>query len=118
MARTISAPKEVVRQDRLLLRAIYYRQKLPAALLDEGSRAVAQRLEAFRMAGLVVEREGRLVLTDLGETILRRLYGERKPPMIDPKPDAFLSRKELSKKEFIVGSSLAAELAREVSGGE
>jgi hypothetical protein len=69
------------------------------------------------MAGFLKRHSGRLELTDAGVLALRRLYGGRKPPMIDTLQRAKLDQSE-KKKQFVVGSSLASKLAREVSFGE
>lgn len=115
MARSVST--KLSREDRLILRSVYYKQGLPKALLEDAKSAVAQRMKVLELAGLIGRTPQGLRLTDSGVLALRQAYGTKHPPLIDFKRDARLPRSE-QKKEFIVGSSLASALAREVSAGE
>jgi hypothetical protein len=115
MARTVS--KKLSREDRSILRSIYYKQGIPRALLEDANAAIAQRMKVLEIAGLIGRTPQGLRLTDSGVKALRKAYGTKRPPLIDFKHDARLPRSE-QKKEFIVGSSLASDLAREVSAGE
>lgn len=117
MARTIPQTKALSFRDRELLRAIYYRQQLPQDLLNLGTRVLSSRLQALEMAGYLKKTSGQLELTDTGQLALQRMYGGKKPPMIDTWHEAQLDPKS-RKSQFVVGSSLASKLAREVSGGE
>ena len=98
------------------MRSIYYRQRLPSRMLLQGSTLLAQRLKIMEMAGLIRRIRNELQLTDAGVMALRSMYGGRKPRMIDIKDGAMFAPRD-RKKEFIVESSLAREIAREVSIG-
>lgn len=100
-----------------ILRAIYYKQNLPEKVLAEGSFAVKRRMEILELSGLITKAPEGPRLTASGVRALKKAYGTSRPPLVDFKEDARLPRKE-QKKEFIVGSSLASAIAREVSGGE
>jgi hypothetical protein len=100
-----------------ILRALYYRQSLPNALRVEGRLEIRRRMDLLELAGLVEKSPERPRLTSEGVRALKKAYGASKPPLIDFKQGARLPDKGHIK-EFIVGSSLASSLAREVSGGE
>lgn len=117
MASTIPKTKTLSLEDRDILRAIYYRQRIPLRLVLEPNVQLSNRLKILQMAGLVSRNGKALALTDSGVSVLKRAYGMKKPPMIDFKRDARLKRSQI-KKEFIVGSSLASEIAREASISE
>ena len=117
MARTIPQTKALSLQDRELLRAIFYNQQLPQDLLALGTTVLSSRLQVLEMAGYLKRTSEQVVLTDAGRLALVRMYGGRKPPMIDTWHEAQLDPKT-RKSQFVVGSSLASKLAREVSGGE
>lgn len=117
MARTVPQTKALSFQDRELLRAIFYRQQLSHDLLALGTNVLSSRLQVLEMAGYLKKASGQLELTDTGQLALHRMYGGRKPPMIDTLHEAQLDPKR-RKSQFVVGSSLASKLAREVSGGE
>jgi hypothetical protein len=117
MARTISPTKTLNFRDRDLLRAIYYHQGLPKELLAFGTDLLSARLAVLEMGGYLKKTNEQFELTDAGALALKRMYGGRKPPMIDMRLEALLDPKE-KKSYFLVGSSLARKLAREVSGGE
>jgi len=103
--------------DRSILRSFYYRQALPSALLGGDGSAIARKIEVLNLAGLIVKMPEGPRLTGAGVRALKKAYGSKRPPLIDFKHDARLPSKD-RKKEFIVGSSLASAIAREVSGGE
>ncbi|WP_299851824.1 hypothetical protein [uncultured Roseovarius sp.] len=117
MAGTISKTKTLSKEDRDILRAIYFRQRIPLRLVLAPKAQLANRLKILQMAGLIVRKDKEFALTDTGIHLLKRAYGGKKPPMIDFKQDARLKRNQI-KKEFIVGSSLAGEIAREASISE
>lgn len=117
MARAVSKTKTIIHQDRVLLRAIYYHQNLPQELIVGNTPILAKRLTILEMGGLIRRKEGKFELTDEGILTMKRMYGGKRPPLIDFKYDAMLEGKK-RKREFIVGSSLASELARRVSFGE
>lgn len=117
MARTISPTKTLNFRDRDLLRAIYYRQRLPKVLLYLGTDLLSARLAVLEMGGYLKKTNARFELTDAGTLALKRMYGGRKPQMIDVRLEALLDPKQ-KKSYFLVGSSLARRLAREVSRGE
>lgn len=117
MARTIPQTKTLNFRDRELFRAIYYHQQLPHDLLALGTRVLGSRLQVLEMAGYLKNISGRLELTDSGQLALQRMYGGQKPPMIDTLHEAQLDPKN-KRSQFVVGSSLASKLAREVSSGE
>lgn len=117
MARTVPQTKTLNFRDRDLLRAIYFRQQLPQDLLALGTGHLSNRLQVLELAGYIKKTSGQLILTDAGQLALQRIYGGRKPPMIDTWAQAYLDSKT-KKMKFIVGSSLASKLAREVSSGE
>jgi hypothetical protein len=117
MARTIPQTKALNFRDRELFRAIYYHQQLPHDLLALGTSVLSSRLQVLEMAGYLKKTSGQLELTDAGKLALRRMYGGQKPPMIDNWHEAHLDPKS-RKSQFVVGSSLASKLAREVSSGE
>ncbi|RYH00810.1 DUF3037 domain-containing protein [Salipiger sp. IMCC34102] len=100
-----------------ILRALYYKQSLPNALLAQGHLSIERRMNLLELAGLLEKTPERPRLTSEGVRALRKAYGANKPPLIDFKQDARLPGKG-DIKEFIVGSSLASSLAREVSTGE
>lgn len=117
MARTISAKAQVKQLRFLILRSIFYRQNLPSKLLyGFGSSNVAAEISAMVELKLIRRDNSGLKLTELGNSYLFRISGNRKPPMIDMDPNA-LQAKEKQKK-FIVGSSLAADISRKVRNGE
>ena len=117
MARTIPQTKALSFRDRELLRAIYYHQQLPHDLMALGTSVLSSRLQILEMAGYLKKTSGQLELTDTGQLALKRMYGGKKPPMIDTWHEAQLDPKS-RKSQFVVGSSLASKLAREVSSGE
>ncbi|MEQ6205001.1 DUF3037 domain-containing protein [Sulfitobacter sp. HNIBRBA2951] len=100
-----------------ILRALYYQQSLPNALRVQGRLAIEKRMDLLELAGLLEKTPERPRLTSEGVRALKKAYGASKPPLIDFKQDARLPGKSESK-EFIVGSSLASSLAREVRNGE
>ena len=100
-----------------ILRALYYKQSFPNALLAQGRLSIERRMNLLELAGLLEKTPERPRLTSEGVQALRKAYGANKPPLIDFKQDARLPGKG-DTKEFIVGSSLASSLAREVSSGE
>ncbi len=102
---------------KLILRSVYYRQAIPKALWGGDGSAVSRRLEALELAGLIDNTKQGRRLTGAGVRALKQAFGRKKPPFIDFKHDARLPQKE-QKKQFIVGNSLASELAREVRDGE
>jgi len=117
MADTVSAKNQVRQLRFLILRSLYYSQNLPSRLLyglDKSS--VSAEISAMTQLKLIKRVENGLKMTELGREYLFRLSGNRKPPMIDLDPSALLPRKKRSK--FIVGSSLAADIYREVRNGE
>ena len=81
-----------------------------------GTAHLSSRLKILEMAGYVKNTSGELELSDAGTLALQRMFGGRKPPMIDTWHEAKLDAKA-KKKQFKVGSSLASKLAREVSVG-
>jgi hypothetical protein len=113
MASSISKTKTLNEQDRAILRSIYFRQKLPLELLKFNSALLAQRIKLMEMSGLIGRDGDNYRLTDVGVIALRKFYGGKKPPMIDFKRGARLDHKA-RKRQFVVGSSLASEIAREV----
>lgn len=116
MARTVPPTKALNFQDRDLLRAIYYRQQLPFTVLALGTSHLSNRLQVLEMGGYLRKELGQLNLTDAGKSALRIMFEGRKPPMIDTLRQAKLDPKA-KKSQFVVGSSLARKIAREVSGG-
>ncbi len=116
MARTLPEASALSSRDRELLRAIYYRQQLPHDLLALGVTALSSRLQVLEMAGYVKKTSEQIMLTDAGQLALLRMYGGRKPPMIDTLTEAQLDPKD-RRSQYVVGGSLASKLAREVSGG-
>lgn len=117
MARSLPKTKALSPEDREILRAIYYRQRIPASLVVLYSATLANRLKVFELGGLITREDRIYKLTDLGVSVLKRSYNGKKPPMIEFKQDARLKKAQI-KKEFIVGSSLASEIAREASISE
>ena len=117
MARSLSKTKALSPEDREILRAIYYRQRIPAHIVVSESSTLANRLKLFELAGLISREGNTFTLTDAGASVLKRAYRGQKPPMIDFKHSARLRRTQI-KEEFIVGSSLASEIAREASISE
>lgn len=117
MARTVSKAKTITTEDRAILRSIYYRQSLPNKVFASGTSLLAQRLKILEMSGMIRRSGNQLELTDEGVILLWRAYGARKPPLVDFKRDARLDRGE-QMEEFVVGSSLASEIAREVRSGK
>lgn len=99
-----------------ILRLVYYQQPIPKFLMGERSPSAPRRLEVLELAGLVSNTSRGPRLTDSGVHALKQAYGAKRPPFIDFKHDARLTQKE-QKRQFIVGSSLASALAREVRGG-
>ena len=117
MARSVPKTKTLSPEDREILRAIYYRQRIPAHVIVAHSATLANKLKLFELAG-IISRDGKaFALTDAGTSMLKRAYRGQKPPMIDFKHSARLKRSQI-KEEFIVGSSLASEIAREASISE
>lgn len=117
MADAVSAKQQVRQMRYLILRSLYYGQNLPSRLLygmDKSS--VSAEISAMTQLKLIRRVEAGLKMTELGREHLFRLSGNRKPPMIDMDRNALLPRKRRSK--FIVGSSLAADIYREVRNGE
>lgn len=64
---------------------------------------------------MITRKKDGLGLSELGRDYLFRLCNGKKPQMIDIDSSAILPKK---KKEFIVRSSLAAEIFREVRNGD
>ena len=117
MARAVSPKNEVKRLRFLILRSLFYNQDLPSQLVyGRQSRFVSSEMNALTELKLIKKTGDGLRLTDLGREYLYRLTSGRKPPMIDLEPDSVLPRKK--RKEYIVRSSLAAGIFREVRNGE
>ena len=117
MAGSLPKTKALSPEDREILRAIYYRQRIPARVALPLASTLANRLRLLEIAGIITRADNAFMLTDAGVFLLKRAYKSRKPPMIDFKHSARLSKAQ-TKEEFIVGSSLASEIAREASISE
>lgn len=121
MARPLSKTSPVIRNDkqadRLILRALYYKQNLPQSALENGSIQFPQRLAIMEISGLVKRNGPSIEITDAGIRTLIKLYGGKKPPLVDFKHDAMLDVKG-RRREFIVGSSLAGSIARAIRVSE
>lgn len=101
----------------LILRSLYYKQNLPSKLVyGLGWPRASAEISAMIQLKLIKRIEVGLEMTELGREYLFSFTGNRKPPMIDIDHDALLPRKKRAK--FIVGSSLAADIYREVRNGE
>lgn len=117
MARTISAQGEVNRLRFLILRSLFYKQGLPSDLVyGPKSAGVSSEMNAITELQLARRTREGLEITSLGQEYLYKLSGNKKPPLIDAASSVVLPRKK--RKEFIVRSSLAAEIFREVRNGE
>ena len=117
MASALPKTKTLSPEDREIFRAIYYRQRIPAHVVASHSATLAHRLKLYELAGLLTHEDNIFTLTEAGVSMLKRAYKGQKPPMIDFKPNVRLTQAQIEE-EFIVGSSLASEIAREASISE
>jgi len=82
--------------DFLILRSVMYRQRLPTELFDM-SVNVSERLRVLSNLEYLNLDSHPAKLTEIGKKYLFRLNGGIKPPMIDLKIEALMTKSERSK---------------------